>query len=215
MRRADSWFVLVALNFACTKAPAQETHTQNVANTVAVAAPEVVSVPTVAVDVPIVPTVAVPVREEPVDPRIVRLRALASNTTPLAEAVDAAHGVLVVRYLEAPPSGQGGERISNQHLCGTALTRQLAALQRDLAAVVAQANTNDSLQCDNQGCNVAGMEYQPAWHIQFVTVGTSLQLESIVQVSHGAMSEAWNTRADAYISRSLATARTHPCPVQR
>lgn len=152
---------------------------------------------------------------EPPDPRLARLRAFADGSTPIAEATDPAHGLTVVRYLEAPPSGQGRETFTSQHHCGAALARELPALRRTLAAIVEQARDTESFDCRGGECVVRGMEYQPAWHVLFLDVQGQPRIEAVMQVSEALMSEAWLSRATAFTERSLAAARARPCPPRR
>lgn len=151
----------------------------------------------------------------PPDPRLVRLRALANGTIPMTEATDPAHGLAVVHYLEAPPSGQGRETISTQHHCGAALRRELPALRRVLAAIVEQSDGNETFACDATECVVPGMEYQPAWHVHFLDVQGTPRIEAVMQLSEATMGEAWLTRMNAYAAQSLSAARAHPCPQPR
>jgi hypothetical protein len=151
----------------------------------------------------------------PPDPRLARLRAFANGTIPMAEATDPAHGLAVVHYLEAPPSGEGSETISTQHHCGAALRRELPALRRVLAAIVEQSDGNDTFACDATECIVPGMEYQPAWHVLFLDVQGTPRIEAVMQLSEAAMGESWRTRMNEYVARSLTAARAHPCPMPR
>lgn len=150
------------------------------------------------------------------DPRELRLRALANGSAPLADAIDPARGVTVVRHIEAPPSGQGRARITDQRLCGAALARALPAIRRDLAAAVEQADAGEGFFCDPAGtCVTPGMEYQPEWRVTFVDAQGTLRLEAIAQVSVAALDEAWVDRANAHVARALAASRARPCAGQR
>lgn len=151
----------------------------------------------------------------PVDPHIARLRVIATDRAALAAAIDPARGVTVIHYVEAPPSGRGREEHTSQHLCGVGLARALPTVQRALAEAVAQAEGIDAIDCANHECVVPGMEYQPAWHLYFVDMNGSLQLEALAQVSEAALGEAWLTRARTYVTRGLAAARARPCTPQR
>ncbi len=156
---------------------------------------------------------AVVERESP-DPRGLLLRALAAGTVPLSQAIDPTRGVTVVRHIEAPPAGGGRARISDRRLCGTALTRALPALRRDLVEAVQQAG-EDAISCDAEGvCHVSGMEYQPAWQISFVDVQGTPRLEAVAQVSLAAMNDDWVDAVNAHIHRALRTARGRPCPAR-
>lgn len=190
-----------------------------------VSAPPVVTAPVIsAVDAAVViadaaadaaPDVAVTdaaaSEQDPPDPHLVRLRALAADDNALRAGIDATRGVTVIHYIEAPPSGQGREDLSNRHLCGAAVTRALPSLRSALNAAIEQAGANESFSCDGDVCSVPGMEYQPAFHLYFVSSGDTLTLEAIAQVSEATMGEQWMTRATAYVTRSLTAARAHPC----
>lgn len=189
-----------------------------------VSAPPVVTAPVIsAVDAAIVvdaataasPDVAIAddasSEQDPPDPHLVRLRALAADDDALRAGIDAARGVTVIRYIEAPPSGRGREDLSNRHLCGATVTRALPSLRSALSAAIEQAGASESFSCDGDVCTVPGMEYQPAFHLYFVSSGDALTLEAIAQVSEATMGEQWMTRATAYVTRSLTAARAHPC----
>ena len=51
--------------------------------------------------------------------------------------------------------------------------------------------------------------------MRFVDVNGALALEALTQVSEAAMGDAWRTRADAYVTRSLSAARARPCTPPR
>jgi len=146
------------------------------------------------------------------DPRALRLRALADGSVPLAQAIDPARGVTIIRHVEAPPSGRGRARISDQRLCGAALTRALPAIRRDLAAAVEQAG-EDAIACGADGtCIVPGMEYQSAWQIYFVDVQGTLRLDAVAELSIAAMNGEWVDAVNGHVTRALAAARQRPCP---
>lgn len=172
-------------------------------------APDVAAAPDAAPapDAPVDAAVA----DAPLDPLVLRIRALAGGTEALAAAVDPARGLVVARYLEAPPSGQGGERHTAQRLCGATLTRSAAAVRRDLAAAVAQAEGGDGFVCQDRVCVAPGMEYQPEWRVHFEDVQGTLRLTGVAQVSVAAIADAWVARANAYVDRAFADARRTPC----
>ena len=172
--------------------------------------------PVVVADVPPPPDAApapdVAPEAAPPDPRALRLRALANGSVALADAIDSARGVTIIRHIEAPPSGHGRARISDQRLCGAALTRALPAIRRDLASAVEQAG-EDPIDCGADGtCIIPGMEYQPAWQIYFVDVQGELRLDAVAELSLAAMGDEWVDAANAHVTRALTAARARPCP---
>jgi hypothetical protein len=209
MSRLCSLAIVVVALLACSgpRAPA------TVAPTSVAPPPIVVSFPD---DAPVVdaaaPTVDAPA---PVNPHVARLRALAADPAALAAAIGPTRGLALVHYVEAPPSGRGRPDISSRHLCGAALTRALPSVQRTLGAVIEQLDNNSDTSCENHVCTVPGMEYQPAWHIHFVDVNGTLELEALAQVSEAAMSDDWLNRANAYVTRALSAARARPCSAHR
>lgn len=139
------------------------------------------------------------------------VRAVASGTTPVRDAIDPALGVSVVRVLEATPDGRLPERSSNRHLCGAALTRALPSLRADLVAAVQQAEQLESIACDTSECLVPGMEYQPAWRVRAVTSdGGVPRITVIALVSEATMGEAWLARVQAALTRASAAPRCAP-----
>lgn len=222
MKRLCPLVLLVAALFACSATRATPSAAQPVTQPVVIAAPDVTAVTDAsAPDAANAPDDAPPADATPSDappardPRLAWLRTLANGGAPMTGATDPARGLTVVHYIEAPPSGQGGESISTQHHCGAALTRQLPALRQVLSAVVEQADANEAFDCNASECIVPGMEYQPAWHVLFVDVQGAPRIEAVMQLSEAALSDAWLARVNAYVTRSLSAARARPCPQRR
>lgn len=218
MSRLCPLALLVAALFACSATRATPSAAQPVTQPVVAApavtdasAPDAANAPDDAPAADSAPSDTPPAR----DPRLAWLRALANGAAPMTGATDPARGLTVVHYIEAPPSGQGGESISTQHHCGAALTRQLPALRTVLAAVVEQADANEAFDCNASECIVPGMEYQPAWHVLFTDVQGAPRVEAVMQLSEAALNDAWLARVNAYVTRSLSAARAHPCPQRR
>lgn len=145
------------------------------------------------------------------DPHLVRLRALAADDATLRAGIDPARGVTMIRYLEAPPSGEGREEHTSRRLCGATLARALPSVRRALNAAIEQSTANESFDCEGDVCTVAGMEYQPVHRLYFVTTGDTITLEAIAQVSEAAMASEWLLRATDFVTRNLTAARAHPC----
>lgn len=140
------------------------------------------------------------------------MRAFARGEVAVTDAVDLTRGLTVVHYLEAPPSGEGREDISNRRHCGAGLVQSADALRREFTAAVEQAEAMGGFQCSARECLVTGMEYAPMWSVTFVQGdGGSLRIESVVRASRALMNDAWVARSQAYIQRSLATSRARPC----
>lgn len=222
MKRLCPLVLLVAALFACSATRATPSAAQPVTQPVVVAAPDVTAVTDAAAPDAANATDDAPAADDAAsdapparDPRLAWLRTLSNGGAPMTGATDPARGLTVVHYIEAPPSGQGGESISTQHHCGAALTRQLPALRQVLAAIVEQADANEAFDCNASECIVPGMEYQPAWHVLFVDVQGAPRIEAVMQLSEAAMNEAWLARVNAYVTRSLTAARAHPCPQRR
>jgi len=182
----------------------------------AVARPVTVDVPlATAVDVPAaavdVPPAAVDVPAPP-SPDAALVRGLASGSVELSAHIDPAHGVVLVTYLEASPSGRSGVRRSTRRLCGAAAARD-AALRARLREAVQQASDNETLECSGDECVVPGMEYQPAYRLRLGRApdGTRVLLGAM-QLSEAALSEEWMERVRAYVDQGLAAARARPCP---
>jgi hypothetical protein len=140
------------------------------------------------------------------------VRAFARGEIPIHDAVDPVRGLTVVHYLEAPPSGEGREDISNRRHCGTGLAQSADALRREFTSAVEQAEAMGGFHCSAGECLVTGMEYAPVWNFTFAQGdGGALRIESVVRASRALMNEAWVTRSQAYINRSLAASRARPC----
>ncbi len=154
---------------------------------------------------------------EPVDPLVAVIRALGAPNASLIDAIDPARGLSVINYIEAPPSGRGRQRISNDRHCGPALRRALPAVQRDIADFVQRMSDPADVECADGACTVHGMEYQPELTLRFATAGDggTPKLESIEQLSVAALPDAWVTRARAHVTSSLASGRARPCPAPR
>lgn len=143
---------------------------------------------------------------------VARIHALAEGIEPLARAVDESRGLVIVRYLEAPPSGRGGTRRSAQRLCGTTLVRSAERVRQDLTAALEQAAHNDGFVCSSSHvCVVRGMEHQPDWRVFFEEQGGVLVWTGLAQVSVAAMHPSWVAEVEAYIANAFADARRRPC----
>jgi hypothetical protein len=149
-------------------------------------------------------------------PLAVRIRALAAGSEDLAAAIDPARGLTVVRFLEAPASGRGGETIDHRRVCPAGLPRETATLRDHLASALAQAEGPSGMQCTDDSCVAPGMEYQPEWRVIFENLQGVRRLVGLAQVSAAALSDSWRSRADAHVARALADARRVACrPTQR
>lgn len=140
------------------------------------------------------------------------LRALAAGELPAGAAVvDPAWGVTRVMFLEAPPSGEGRERIETHRDCG-ANAAGGATVRAMISSALSQADHLETITCDASSCVVGGMEYAPTWYVRFrAGDGGTPVIESVVSVSEATMSEAWLARSRAYIDRALAEQRTRRC----
>ena len=54
---------------------------------------------------------------------LMRMLLITAGSVAIPDAIVATRGVTVLRFIEAPPSGRGSERISSRRLCGAALAQ--------------------------------------------------------------------------------------------
>jgi hypothetical protein len=164
----------------------------------AVDVPTAVDVPA-AVDVPLAPS-----------PDAVLLRGLADGSVDLAAHVDPTHGVVLVTYVEAGPSGEAPARHQTRGLCGAAATGD-AALRARLRSAAGRAAT-EGFECEGDECLVPGMEYQPTyrWRLGRRADGARVLLGAI-EISEAALRDEWLVPARAYVERAMVAARARPC----
>lgn len=201
--------LLLALLGACGRRPPQSPPAAPIAPpvTVPVDVPAVVDAPAPEDHPP-----AAPDAPEPGASDAALLRGLADGSVGLAAHVDPAHGVVLVTYLEASPSGQAPMRRSSRRLCGAAAARD-AALRARLRAAVAQAAEGGGMSCSGDECAVPGMEYQPAYRLRLGRAPDGARvLLGAMQLSEAALGEEWLERARAYVDQAMAAARARPCP---
>jgi hypothetical protein len=193
---------------ACARRPPQGPAVQPAAHASTVTvppAPAVTDAPAPAVTVPPAPAVT----DAPATPDAVLLRRLADGGEALAAHIDRAHGVVLVTFLEAPPSGRSGATRSSRRLCDT--PDREAIVRARLREVVAQA-ADDDLRCDGDECLVPGMEYQPSYRVRFGRGDDGARtVLGVSQQSEAALGEPWLTQARAYVERAFAEARARPC----
>lgn len=139
------------------------------------------------------------------------LRGLADGSVDLAAHVDPAHGVVVVTYVEAPPSGEGRERHETRRLCGAAVGRD-AALRARLRGAAERAGAEGGFLCDGDECLVPGMEYQPSYRLRLGRRADGARvLLGAIEMSEAAMGEQWLAPARAYVERAMTAARARAC----
>jgi hypothetical protein len=139
------------------------------------------------------------------------LRSLADGSVDLAAHVDPAHGVVLVTYVEAPPSGEGRERHETRRLCGAAVGRD-AALRARLRGAAERAGAEGGFLCDGDECLVPGMEYQPSYRLRLGRRADGARvLLGAIEMSEAAMGEQWLAPARAYVERAMTAARARAC----
>lgn len=145
-----------------------------------------------------------------------RVRAMAGDPALIRASVRAPRGLSLIRYIEAPPSGRGGERHSAEHLCGANMQRRERELRAIFATAVRRADEGQGFDCDGTVCVVPGMEYEESrrFHFAASAPGEAPQLESIELVTTALMGEEWLTRMETYVRAARTQHAAHPCPAR-
>ena len=122
---------------------------------------------------------------------------------------------MVVRYLEAPPSGQGRETRTNERVCPAQLARRAGELRALLVRALARAADAHEIVCDGNECRIPGMEYEESRVFTFdVGDGGAMTLSAMRFVSEAAMPQRWLDAANAYHRSNFERLQRTPCPAR-
>lgn len=144
-----------------------------------------------------------------------RLREMAASDEAFSAGISSTRGLVVVRYLEAPPSGRGRETRTNERVCPAQLTRRVAELRGLLVRALARAPDPQDMQCEGNECRISGMEYEESRVFTFETGdGGAMTLSAMRFVSEAAMPQRWIEAADAYHRSNYERLQRTPCPAR-